>query len=70
MYKAIVGAFVVMIIENGLKVMGFASSEVSEVVQGILLMVILFLTIYFEHRILTKAKAESKKEVIEESQGA
>lgn len=47
-YKALIGAFVVMIIENGLKIMGYASSEVSEAVQGILLMIILFLTIYFE----------------------
>ena len=47
-YKALIGAFVVMIIENGLKIMGYASSEVSEAVQGILLMIFLFLTIYFE----------------------
>ena len=49
MYKAVLGSFVVMIIENGLKIMGYASSEVSEAVQGILLMLILFLTIYFEN---------------------
>jgi ribose/xylose/arabinose/galactoside ABC-type transport system permease subunit len=50
MYKAILGAFIVMIIENGLKIMGYASSEVSEFVQGLLLMVILFLTVFFELR--------------------
>lgn len=47
-YKAVIGAFVVMIIETGLKIMGYASTETSEAVQGILLMVILFLTIYSE----------------------
>ncbi|QOX64173.1 ABC transporter permease [Anoxybacterium hadale] len=50
MYKAILGAFIVMIIENGLKIMGYASSEISEFVQGLLLMVILFLTVFFELR--------------------
>ena len=48
-YKVIIGAFVVMIIENGLKLMGYASAEINEVTQGILLMVILFLTMYFEN---------------------
>lgn len=48
-YKVIVGAFVVMIIENGLKIMGYASAEINEAAQGILLMVILFLTMYFEN---------------------
>jgi ribose transport system permease protein len=57
MYKAILGAFVVMIIENGLKIMGYASSEVSEAVQGILLMIILFLTIFFEQHSGKKRKA-------------
>lgn len=44
-YKVIIGAFVVMIIENGLKLMGYASSEINEVAMGILLMLILFLTV-------------------------
>ena len=61
MYKAILGAFVVMIIENGLKIMGYASSEVSEAVQGILLMVILFMTIYFENHSGKKKKAVSSE---------
>jgi hypothetical protein len=46
-----------MIIENGLKIMGYASSEVSEAVQGILLMIILFLTIFFEQHSGKKRKA-------------
>ncbi len=57
MYKAILGAFVVMIIENGLKIMGYASSEVSEAVQGILLTLILFLTIYSENHSRTAKNA-------------
>jgi ribose transport system permease protein len=46
-YKLIVGAFTITIIENGLILSGFSSSEVSEAVKGVLLMVILFFTIYF-----------------------
>ncbi len=61
LYKAVIGAFVVMIIENGLKIMGFASSEVSEATQGILLMLILFLTIYSENH--TKNLKKKKQEV-------
>ncbi len=49
-YKVIIGAFIVMVIENGLKMMGYASSEINEVAMGILLMVILFLTITTENR--------------------
>ena len=49
-YKVIIGAFVVMVIENGLKMMGYASSEINEVAMGILLMLILFLTITAENR--------------------
>lgn len=49
-YKVIIGCFVFTIIENGLKIMGFGSSEVSELVEGILLMVILFITIHSENR--------------------
>lgn len=48
-YKAITGCFVVSVIENGLKILGYGSSEVSELVEGILLMVILFLTIRAEN---------------------
>jgi ribose transport system permease protein len=60
-YKMVIGCFVFTIIENGLKIMGFGSSEVSELVEGILLMVILFITIRTENRkahISQKAAAE------------
>ncbi len=60
-YKVIIGAFVVMVIENGLKMMGYASSEINEAAMGILLMVILFLTITAENR-KGKAKKELKKQ--------
>lgn len=46
-YKLLVGAFTITIIENGLILCGYSSSEVSEAVKGVLLMVILFFTIYF-----------------------
>lgn len=58
-YKVMIGAFVVMIIENGLKIMGYASSEINEAAQGILLMVILFLTIYFENHTVKRKKTNA-----------
>ncbi len=59
-YKVIIGAFVVMVIENGLKMMGYASSEINEAAMGVLLMVILFLTITAENRKGTKQKRTDK----------
>ncbi len=61
-YKVIIGAFVVMVIENGLKMMGYASSEINEIVMGILLMLILFLTITAENRV-----GKSRKKVSAEN---
>lgn len=55
-YKVIIGSFIVMIIENGLKIMGYASSEINEAAQGALMLIILFLTIHFEN-----AKPKVKK---------
>ena len=50
LYKAIVGAFIVIIIENGLMLLGYSSSQVSESVQGILLVLILVLMSYIDRR--------------------
>ncbi len=58
-YKMIIGCFVITIIENGLKIMGLGSSEVSELIEGILLMVILFITIHTEGRIGKLRKKEA-----------
>lgn len=63
-YKMIIGCFVFMIIENGLKIMGFGSSEISELVEGILLMVILFITIHAENRTV-KIKKKTTAVLIE-----
>ncbi|MGI6333364.1 MAG: ABC transporter permease [Saccharofermentanales bacterium] len=46
-YKLLIGAFTITIIENGLILCGYSSSETSEAVKGVLLMIILFFTIYF-----------------------
>lgn len=48
LHKVVTGCFVVSIIENGLKILGYGSSEVSELVEGLLFMIILFLTIRAE----------------------
>jgi ribose transport system permease protein len=46
-FKLLLGAITITIIENGLILCGFSSSEVSEAVKGALLMIVLFFTIYF-----------------------
>lgn len=48
-YKMLIGAFTITIIENGLILCG-VSSEISEAVQGILLILILFFTTYLSNR--------------------
>lgn len=58
MYKLLVGAFTIVIIENGLVLCGLSSSEVSEAVKGMLLMLILFFTIYFDNY---QKKAKKRK---------
>lgn len=57
MYKLILGSLTITIIGNGLALIGMASSEISESVEGILLLVILFFTIYAND----KKKKASKK---------
>ena len=60
-YKMIIGCLVFVIIENGLKIMGIGSSEYSELIEGILLMVILFITIRTENaNIRTKKKIQAE----------
>ena len=49
-YKGIIGAFIVMTMENGLKILGYSSTEIIEMVMGLLLMIILFLNINIESR--------------------
>lgn len=46
MYKLLLGAITITIIGNGLALIGMATSEISESVEGILLLLILFFTIY------------------------
>lgn len=60
-YKVIIGAFVVMVIENGLKLMGYTSSEINEAAMGILLMIILFLTVTLGNRTGSRRKKHSEK---------
>ncbi len=60
-YKVIIGCFVVTIIENGLKILGFGSSEVAELVEGLLFMIILFITIRAEN-FQPRIKSEVSKE--------
>lgn len=50
MYKLLLGSFTITVIENGLAIIGKSSSEVSQSVQGILLILILFITNYMYRR--------------------
>lgn len=59
-YKVIIGSFIVMVIENGLKIMGYASSEINETAMGILLMLILFISITSENRSEKKKVKKAK----------
>jgi len=61
LYKAIIGSITITIIENGLTICG-ASSQVSEAVEGILLVAILVITIYFNR----VAEKKVEQEVVEE----
>lgn len=65
MYKLILGSFTITIIGNGLAIIGMASSEISESVEGILLLVILFSTIYAHERqrITSRKMAESHEKL-------
>lgn len=53
-YKIILGALTIVIIENGL-ILSKVDGAISEAIQGVLLMMVLFVTIYFNSRAL-KAK--------------
>lgn len=57
MYKLLLGSFTITIIGNGLAIIGMASSEISESVMGVLLLLILFSTI----RAHDQKKKASKK---------
>ncbi len=60
-YKLIIGAFTITVIENGLILIGYSSSEVSEAVKGVLLMAILFFTIYFNDDSRKMIQIKTKK---------
>lgn len=59
-YKVSIGSFIVMVIENGLEIMGYASSEINETAMGILLMLILFISITSENRSEKKKVKKAK----------
>jgi ribose transport system permease protein len=50
MYKVILGSFTITIIVNGLAIIGLPQTEVSQSVEGLLLLIILFATILANRR--------------------
>lgn len=57
LFKAIIGSFTIVIIENGLVSCGVATSP-SEIIEGVLLIVILCVTIYSNKMALKKSDME------------
>lgn len=68
-YRLLVGAFTITVIQNGLVLSGFSSSEVSEVIQGILLMVILYVTMYFNKTDRGISKKQQRRMEAKEQKG-
>lgn len=60
-YKVLLGSFSITIIINGLAMIGKSDSQISETVEGVLLLLILFVTILADRR--------SKKAVVEAADG-
>jgi Ribose/xylose/arabinose/galactoside ABC-type transport systems, permease components len=58
-YKLIIGSFAIVIIENGL-ILCKVDSTLSEAIQGLLLMMVLFATIYFNNRAAKQTKSTGK----------
>jgi ribose transport system permease protein len=50
MYKVILGSFTITIVVNGLAIIGLPQTEVSQSVEGVLLLLILFATIAANRR--------------------
>ena len=50
MYKVILGSFTITIVVNGLAIIGHPETEVSQSVEGLLLLLILFATIVANRR--------------------
>lgn len=60
MYKLVLGAFTITLIGNGLALIGKSSSQISQLVQGLILLVILFATVFSHDRIGRKPLAENR----------
>lgn len=58
MPKVIVGALTLSIIENGLSLCGWTSTDIKQIVEGILLMLVLFITIRFSGKVLEIGKKQ------------
>lgn len=61
MYKLILGAFTITLIGNGLALVGKASSQVSQLVQGLILLIILFATVLSHDRTRKSPLSEIRK---------
>mgnify|MGYP000952884524 FL=1 len=61
-YKMLLGSFSITTIVNGLAIIGYPETEVSESVEGVLLLLILLVTMLSAERSRKREKAPSDKE--------
>ena len=57
--KVIVGALTLSIIENGLSLCGWTSTDIKQIVEGLLLMLVLFITIRFSDKVFEPGKKKA-----------
>lgn len=67
--KIIVGALTLSIIENGLALCGWTSTDVKQIVEGVLLMLVLFISIRFSDKVLLIGGGKTMPEGAEEVEG-
>lgn len=59
--KIIVGSLTLSIIENGLALCGWTSTDVKQIVEGVLLMLVLFISIRFSDKVLEAGRGGGKR---------
>ena len=67
--KVIIGALTLAVIENGLVLCGWTSTDIKQIVEGIILMLVLFISIRFTDKVIEVGGGKNKKAVEVEVEG-
>ncbi len=59
--RAIIGSFIISVIENGLVLSGWTSTDAKQIVEGLLLLVIMFISVRYKDKYLTIYLSGNKK---------